>query len=362
MRGDTVLGDAVHLVRADLDLERRTVARQHRRVQRLVHVRLGDGDVVLEPARKRLPHRVDRAEHRIAVADGVDDDAHRGEIVDLLKALALLHLAPNAVKVLGSAVDVALYAQFVEHLAQVCGDRVDDLLPLAARGRDLFGDHIVVFGVKIAQTEVLEFAFESGDTQPRRDRRIDVEGLRRDAFLVRLVAERQRTHVVQSVRQLDDDDADVVAHRKEHAPQIFRLLIFAALEVELVELGHALDEQDDGVPEFLIELLFGDGSVLDHVMQKRGYHRIGVKPEVDEDLGDRDRVDDVVVARLALLTLVRALSEVVRPRYAVVVLFAESGLDLGEEFFVIHFCPPSQAHGRARSRPKRSFRPSHILF
>ena len=263
---------------------------------------------------------------------------------------------------LGSAVDVALYAQFVEHLAQVCGDCVDDLLPLAARGRDLFGNHIVVFGVKIAQTQILEFALEPGDTKSRRNRRVDVKGLRRDAFLVRLVAERQRTHVVQSVRKLDDDDADIVAHREEHAPQIFRLLIFAALEVELVELGHALDEQDDGVPEFLIEFLFGDGRVLDYVMQKRGYHRIRVKPEIDENLGDGYRVDDIIVARLALLTLVRALSEVVRPRYAVVILFAESCLNLGEEFFVIHFCPPLQAHDRARSRPKRSFRPSHILF
>ena len=263
---------------------------------------------------------------------------------------------------LGSAVDVALYAKFVEHLAQIGGDGVDDLLSLAARGRDLFGNHIVIFGVKIAQTQILEFALEPGDTQPRRDGRIDVEGLRRDAFLVRLVAEGQRAHVVQPVSKLDDDDADVVAHREEHSPKILRLLIFAALEVELVELGHALDEHYDRVSELLIEFLFGDGRVLDYVMQKRGYDRIRVKPEIDENLGDGYRVNDIIVARLTLLTLVRALSEVVRPGYAVVVLFAESGLNLGEELFVIHFCPPLQAHDRARSRPKRSFRPSHILF
>ena len=54
VRGDARLGDAVHVVRADLRLERRAERAEQRRVQRLVAVRLRDRDVVLELAGNRL--------------------------------------------------------------------------------------------------------------------------------------------------------------------------------------------------------------------------------------------------------------------------------------------------------------------
>ena len=62
----------------------------HRRVQRLVHVRLGQRDVVLEAARHRRPLRVDDAERRVAVGDGLDEHAERDEVVDLLELALLL--------------------------------------------------------------------------------------------------------------------------------------------------------------------------------------------------------------------------------------------------------------------------------
>ena len=51
VRGDAGLGDAVHRLGADLDFDRRAVGADQRRVQRLVAVHLGDGDVVLELSR-----------------------------------------------------------------------------------------------------------------------------------------------------------------------------------------------------------------------------------------------------------------------------------------------------------------------
>ena len=69
VRGDAVFGHLVHLVRADLDLERPTVDRQDRRVQRLVQALFGIGDVVVELAGQRPPDRVDDAERRVAVGN-----------------------------------------------------------------------------------------------------------------------------------------------------------------------------------------------------------------------------------------------------------------------------------------------------
>ena len=49
--GDPVLGELVHLLGADLDLQRLALGPDHRRVQRLVHVGLRHRDEVLEAAR-----------------------------------------------------------------------------------------------------------------------------------------------------------------------------------------------------------------------------------------------------------------------------------------------------------------------
>ena len=62
VRGDALLGDQVHLPRADLHLERLPLLRHHRRVQRLVEVRLRHRDVVLDPAGDRTPDLMDDAE------------------------------------------------------------------------------------------------------------------------------------------------------------------------------------------------------------------------------------------------------------------------------------------------------------
>ena len=50
----------------------------------------------------------------------------------------------------------------------------------------------------------------------------------------------QGAHVVQTVSQLDDNDANVFSHRQEHTAKVFGLLFGFAVEVELSELGDTL--------------------------------------------------------------------------------------------------------------------------
>ena len=122
MRGDAVLGDAVHVVGADLDLDALAARPDHRRVQRLVHVRLRQRDVVLEAARDRRPLRVDDAERRVAVGHRLDADAERDDVVDLLEvALLLLHLAIDRVQVLRAAGDVGREALLGQARRRACG-------------------------------------------------------------------------------------------------------------------------------------------------------------------------------------------------------------------------------------------------
>ena len=75
-------------------------------MQRLVHVGLGRGDIVLEPAGNGAEQIMDVAEHVIAVGDVVYDHTECVEIVPLVDGLVLrAHFAVNGVGVLDAAVD-----------------------------------------------------------------------------------------------------------------------------------------------------------------------------------------------------------------------------------------------------------------
>ena len=108
MRSDTVFGNVVHLVSTNLYLERKAVRRQNSGVQGLIQIALRYGDVVLKSTRKRTPFGVYSAKHGVTILDIVHDNTQSYEIVDLIKGLALLQFAINAIEVLWSAVDVAL--------------------------------------------------------------------------------------------------------------------------------------------------------------------------------------------------------------------------------------------------------------
>src|SRR5712692_9329357 len=90
VRGNALLRDAVHFLRADLHLER-LAAVEHGGMQRLIKIWSRNGDVVLEAARDGAPDVMDYAKRGVTVALGVRDDAHGEEIVDLAETDFLAH-------------------------------------------------------------------------------------------------------------------------------------------------------------------------------------------------------------------------------------------------------------------------------
>ena len=83
-------------------------------MQRLIIVRLRNGDIIFKSARNRLPHRVDHAQNFIAVLDVFHYNTHGCQIVNLIKrAIVVFHLFIDAVKVFRSAADFAFNVQFL---------------------------------------------------------------------------------------------------------------------------------------------------------------------------------------------------------------------------------------------------------
>ncbi len=124
--------------------------------------------------------------------------------------------------------------------------------------------------MQVAERQVEQFLIQVVQSQPVRDRRIDLDGLGGDPRLLVGGDRVERAHVVQPVRELDQDDAQVLRHREQHLAEVLGLRRFARREFELVELRNAVDQVGHGRAEAILDLRFRDRGVLHHVMQQRG--------------------------------------------------------------------------------------------
>ncbi len=170
VRGDAVLGPAVHLVGTDLELDRAALGPHHRRVQRLVEVELGHRDVVLEPTLHRPPQRVDRAQRAVTVLDRVDDHAHADEVVDLVELLAPHdHLLVDRPVVLRPAAHVGADLELIETGPHLLEHLVEVGLALAGRVQHHRLDLDVALRVQHCEREILELPLHVLHTEPVRE-------------------------------------------------------------------------------------------------------------------------------------------------------------------------------------------------
>jgi len=98
--GNSFFRPLMHRPGPDLNFDPFAVGADHRRMQRLIVVGLGHGDVILEPPRDRLPQGMHDAERLIAafVRAGIQNDAKRNHVVHFVKVdVLLMHFSINAV-------------------------------------------------------------------------------------------------------------------------------------------------------------------------------------------------------------------------------------------------------------------------
>ena len=324
VRGHAVLALAVHVLGADLHLEGTPRRTDDRGVQALVHVELRHGDVVFEATGHRMPERVHRAEGRIAVLHRFHDHAHCDEVVDLREALALLrHLLVDGVEVLGATHDLRLDAHLLHFGVQDGDDLVEVMLALGAAFRDHAADLLELVRLKVVERKILKLPLDVVDPQPVRDGCVDLKRLARLEDAAVLAQRPERAHVVQPVGQLDDDDADVLAHGDEHLADGGRLLVGKALHLDARDLRHALHQLRHLRIELLGHLLGRDLRVLHGVVKKRRYQRLHVHAQVGEDDGHLHGVHHERLAASATLARMRLAREPKRLRQKRLVRFGE---------------------------------------
>ena len=314
MRGDAIFGLLVHLVRANLNLERTGRGTDDRGVQALVVVGLGHVDVILEAPGHGRPQGVRGAERGIAIDDALGDHAQSDQVVDLGELLAFaLHLLIDRPVVLGAARDLIALDTGALQLVVECLDGLgqEALAGLAALAHHT-GDALVRLGLEVEERQILELPLDGAHAQAVGERRVNVHGLARLEQAAIGGQRRQGTHVVQSVGELDDDHADVAAHREEHLAQVERLLAVHGIDVDVGELGHAVHKIGDSRAEERRDVRERGGGVLDRVVQQCRANYVADHLELGQDDGHLYRMVDVGLAATALLRAMLLGGETVR--------------------------------------------------
>ena len=188
---------------------------------------------------------------------------------------------------------------------------LDQVAPVAAGLADRLRQRRMAPGTQEAERGLLQFAIALVQTEPVRDRRVDLERLARDAGTLVRRHRLHRAHVVHAVGELDQDDAHVARHRQQHLAEGFGLRFLAGRELQLVELGQAVDDVGGGCAEALDHLRLGDAAVLHRVVHQRGHDGLHVELPVGAQAGHRDRVRDVGLAAGAELAQMRLVGEAV---------------------------------------------------
>ena len=305
--GDAEFRHLMHFRGADLHLDR-PMTTDHRRMQRLIAIGLGQADVVLKASRDRPERVVHHGQGPVAGFQTRRDDAHRCHVVDLVESLLLaLHLAPDAIEMFGptrhfTAVEPHRRQPITEQLE---GD-AQPLFPFTAFGGHFFLNFPEGIGLQQLEGKVFELPLEATDAQAVGQRCIDLTGFAGDALLLLRLEGTEGAHVVQTISELHQHHADVAGHGQKHLAQVFRLGFGAVGEMQPAQLGHPFHKGTHLRAEVPLQLLRGEIGVFHHVVEEAGGNHRGARADVAQQIGHRHGVNDVGVAtgpELALMQL-----------------------------------------------------------
>ena len=103
--------------------------------------------------------------------------------------------------------------------------------------------------IERTKSEIFEFELQRIQPEAFGERRVDVQRLARDGAPTFRRHAFDGAHVVQSIGELDEDDAQIAHHREQHLAEGFRLRFFTTLELNLIEFDYAIDDLGDGFTE-----------------------------------------------------------------------------------------------------------------
>ena len=311
--GNAVLRHLVHVGGANLHLNG-PVAADHRRVQRLVTIGLGQTDVVLEAARDGAEGVMHHRQGPVTTLQIGTKNPQGCHVEDLVEGLLLaLHLAPDAIEVLGPATHLhPIQAHGGEAVAQELHRDTQALLALTALGSNLLLHIPKGLGLEDLEGQILEFPLQSTNAKAIGQGGVDLPGFAGYALLLLGLEGTEGAHVVEPVGQLNQHHPDVTGHRQEHPAQVFRLGFGVVREMDAAELGDALHQGPHLRPKMLLDFLGDDVGVLDNVVEEARRNHPRTRADIAQQIRHRDRMNDVGLTGGPELTLVELVGKIER--------------------------------------------------
>ena len=162
-----------------------------------------------------------------------------------------------------------------------------------------------VIGLELLEGQHLHLAHIFVHPHPFREGGVDIHGFARDAAaFVLALDEVEGTHVVQPVGQLDQQHAQVLAHRQQELAQVLGGAFALAHRLDLRQLGDAIDQPGNVGAEQPFDVLDRRQRILDRVVEQRGDDRFLIKLQLGHQPGHFDRMAEIGVAAGALLAAV----------------------------------------------------------
>ncbi len=162
---------------------------------------------------------------------------------------------------------------------------------------------LVRLRLQVFERQFFQLVLDLAHPQAVGDGRVDIERLlgNLDAPLLRKVV--KRAHVVQTIGELHQDDADVIHHRQQHLAEVFRLPLFAGRERNCADFGDAFDDVGDFLAEQLFNALGGGERILDDVVEQPGRHGRHIELHFGKKVRDFERMNQIRLTRMADLPL-----------------------------------------------------------
>lgn len=155
-------------------------------------------------------------------------------------------------------------------------------------------DFVVDLRIEDLEAQFLQLGFDGIHAQPVRQRRIDVKRFASLLLCARRLDIAPGAGVVDPIGQLDHEHAHIAAHGYDHLAN--RLSLRRIAVVHLRQLGDAVDQTGDRVAEFGAAFIQAVVGILDRIVQQACGHDDGTHAQVRENLGNRQRVNDVRLA------------------------------------------------------------------
>ena len=249
---------------------------------------------------------MDIAQGGIAVPERLHDNADREKIVDLVDRLILIHhLSIDRKEVLDSPLDLRLHAAVMQVFRDILYDVTDPGLSGLPLKMYLLDEIIVDIRLQILKGKIIHLDLDLADAETVRERGVDVQRLSRLFLPLLRTLILERPEIMEAVRELYDDHADILRHGDEHLPQVLGLLLHLIdIQIDLGQLRDAVHEEGDIRIELPLQLLKRHAGILHHIVEESRGDRLPVHLQIRKNDGNTNRVDDIGLTRLSLLILV----------------------------------------------------------